>query len=94
MRILDRYLAGAVISGTLLALAVLLPLLGFFLLADEMDHVGVAGYRFIDALMVMGLSLPRYAYQLFPIATLVDAAHGPLEGPLAVSGGARLDGES
>jgi len=76
MRILDRYLAGAVISGTLLALAVLLPLLGFFLLADEMDHVGVASYRFTDALIVMGLSLPRYAYQLFPIATLVGSLVG------------------
>lgn len=76
MRILDRYLAGAVIGGTLLALAVLLPLLGFFLLADEMDEVGVAGYRFLDALMVMGLSLPRYAYQIFPIATLIGALVG------------------
>lgn len=76
MRILDRYLAGAVIGGTLLALAVLLPLLGFFLLADEMDQVGVASYRFLDALLVMGLSLPRYAYQIFPIATLIGALVG------------------
>jgi lipopolysaccharide export system permease protein len=76
MGILDRYLAGAVIGGTLLALAVLLPLLGFFLLADEMDQVGVASYRFLDALLVMGLSLPRYAYQIFPIATLVGALVG------------------
>jgi lipopolysaccharide export system permease protein len=76
MRILDRYLAGTVIGGTLLALAVLLPLLGFFLLSEEMDQVGVAGYRFVDALMVMGLSLPRYAYQIFPIATLIGALVG------------------
>ncbi len=76
MRILDRYLAGAVISGTLLTLAVLLPLLGFFLLADEMEQVGVASYRFLDALVVMGLSLPRYAYQIFPIATLIGALVG------------------
>lgn len=76
MRILDRYLAGAVVGGTLLALAVLLPLLGFFLLAEEMDQVGVARYRFIDALLVMGLSLPRYAYQIFPIATLIGALIG------------------
>jgi lipopolysaccharide export system permease protein len=76
MRILDRYLAGAVIGGTLLALAVLLPLLGFFLLADEMDEVGEAGYRLVDAMLVMGLSLPRYAYQIFPIATLIGALVG------------------
>lgn len=76
MRILNRYLAGAVIGGTLLALAVLLPLLGFFLLADEMDQVGVESYRFVDALLVMGLSLPRYAYQIFPLATLIGALVG------------------
>jgi lipopolysaccharide export system permease protein len=76
MRILDRYLAGAVIGGTLLAMAVLLPLLGFFLLADELDQVGVANYGFLDALVVMGLSLPRYAYQVFPIATLIGALVG------------------
>ena len=76
MRILDRYLAGAVIGGTLLTLAVLLPLLGFFILADEMDQVGPTGYRFQDALLFMALSLPRYAYQIFPIATLIGALLG------------------
>ncbi len=76
MRILDRYLAGAVIGGTLLTLAVLLPLLGFFILADEMDSVGTHGYRFSDALLFVTLSLPRYAYQVFPIATLIGALVG------------------
>jgi lipopolysaccharide export system permease protein len=74
--ILARYLAGAVIGGTLLTLAVLLPLLGFFILADEMERVGVEGYDFADALLFMVLSLPRYAYQIFPIATLIGALLG------------------
>ncbi len=76
MRILDRHLAGAVIGGTAVALAVLLPLLGFFILADEMEQVGVEHYRFQDALLVMFLTLPRYAYQIFPIATLIGALVG------------------
>jgi lipopolysaccharide export system permease protein len=76
MRILDRYLAGAVIGGTLLTLAVLLPLLGFFILADEMDAVGTNDYGFGDALLFVTLSLPRYAYQVFPIATLIGALVG------------------
>ncbi|MCB2261433.1 MAG: LPS export ABC transporter permease LptG [Candidatus Thiosymbion ectosymbiont of Robbea hypermnestra] len=76
MKILDRYLAGAVILGTLVTLGVLLPLLGFFLLADEMDDVGERGYRFADALLFVVLSLPRYAYQAFPIATLIGALVG------------------
>ncbi|MGB5736642.1 MAG: LptF/LptG family permease, partial [Thiohalocapsa sp.] len=76
MKILDRYLAGAVIGGTLLTLAVLLPLLGFFILADEMDHVGTNNYRFGDAVLFVTLSLPRYAYQVFPIATLIGSLVG------------------
>lgn len=75
MIILERYLASAVIGGTLLTLGVLLPLLGFFVLADEMDAIG-EGYRLLDALLFMALSLPRYAYQVFPIATLIGALVG------------------
>ncbi len=74
--ILDRYLAGAVIGGALLTLGVLLPLLGFFILANELEQVGTAGYRIQDALLFMVLALPRYAYQVFPIATLIGALLG------------------
>ena len=76
MRILDRYLAWAVIGGTLLTLGVLLPLLGVFILADEADSIGVERYGLAEALLFMLLSLPRYAYQLFPIATLIGALIG------------------
>lgn len=76
MKILDRYLAGAVIGGTLGTLAVLLPLMGFFLLADEIDDVGENGYRLVDAAVFVILSMPRYAYQIFPIATLIGALVG------------------
>lgn len=75
-RILDRYLAGAVILGTLLTLGVLLPLLGLFILASELEQVGEAGYRFQEALLFMLLSLPSLAYQVFPIATLIGALLG------------------
>ncbi len=76
MIILERYLAGAVIGGTLLTLGILLPLLGFFILAEEIDAVGVDGYGLADAILFMVLSLPRYAYQVFPIATLIGALIG------------------
>ncbi len=75
MKILDRYLGRAVISGTLLTMAVLLPLIAFFLLADEVNELG-EGYGFVDALAVAGLGLPRYTYQLFPIATLIGSLVG------------------
>jgi lipopolysaccharide export system permease protein len=76
LRILDRYLAAAVIGGTVLTLAVLLPLLAVFVLADEMDAVGTAGYQLTDALLFVTLSLPRYLYQVFPIATLIGSLIG------------------
>jgi lipopolysaccharide export system permease protein len=76
LKILDRYLIGAVIGGTIATLAVLLPLMGFFLLADEMDDVGENGYRFADAALFVILTIPRYAYQVFPIATLIGALVG------------------
>ena len=76
MKIIDRYLAGAVIGGSVLTLAVLLPLIAFFMLADEMDVVKDEGYRLVDALIYVTLALPRYAYQLFPIATLIGALVG------------------
>lgn len=76
VKILDRYLAGAVIGGTLLTLAVLVPLLGLFILADEMDEVGENGYRLVDALVFVLFTIPRYVYQVFPIATLIGTLVG------------------
>lgn len=76
MKIIDRYLAHAVIVGALATMAVLLPLIAFFLVADEMDAVKEQGYRLTDALTYVSLSLPRFAYQLFPIATLIGALMG------------------
>jgi len=76
VKILDRYLAGAVITGTLVTLGVLLPLMGFFLLADEMDEVGENGYELADALLFVALIMPRHTYQVFPIATLIGALAG------------------
>jgi len=76
MKILDRYIGRAVIGGTLITLAVLLPMVGFFVLADEMDQVGKAGYGMLEALQFVGLSLPRFGYQLFPIATLIGSLMG------------------
>lgn len=76
MRILDRYLAWSVIGGTLLTLGALVPLMGVFILADEVESIGVERYGVFDAFLFMLLSLPRYIYQVFPIATLIGALIG------------------
>jgi lipopolysaccharide export system permease protein len=76
MRTLDRYILRAVSTGTLLAMAFLLPLVAFLLLSDELDHVGTGRYALGDAFAFIGLSMPRYAYQLFPIAVLIGTLLG------------------
>lgn len=59
-----------------MTLAVLLPLLAVFVLADEMDQVGTGGYALTDALWFVTLTMPGYLYQVFPIATLIGALIG------------------
>ncbi len=76
MRIIDRYLAGSVVSGTLLTLGVLLPLLGVVLLADELDAIGTRDYGPAEAVLFILLRLPRYLYQILPIASLIGALIG------------------
>lgn len=76
MPILARYLAGAVINGTFLTLAALLPLMGVLLLADELEVIGTRDYGAAEALLFVMLRLPRYLYQSLPIATLIGALLG------------------
>lgn len=76
MSILDRYLARAVTGATLLTLLVLLPLIGFYVLADELESLSEAGQGAGTAFLLMALRLPGYLYQVFPIATLMGALVG------------------
>ncbi len=76
MRTLDRYILRAVLTGTVLAMAFLLPLVAFLLLSDELDNVGTGSYTLADAFYIIGLSMPRYAYQLFPVAVLIGTLLG------------------
>ncbi len=76
VKTINRHLAGAVFSGTLAALGVLLPLIAFVLIADELDDVGEGRYDLLGAFWFVALSLPGYAYQLAPYATLIGSLTG------------------
>jgi lipopolysaccharide export system permease protein len=76
MRTLDQYIRGAVLRGTALAMLVLLPLVAFLLLADELDEVGGGRFGLGDAFLFIALELPRYGYQLFPIVALIGSLLG------------------
>lgn len=76
MKILDRYIGKTVVLSTLLSLLVLLTLVAFVTLLEEMDEVGTGVYRTLDAIYYVLLILPRGAYEIFPVAVLLGSLIG------------------
>jgi len=70
--ILDRYIARAVIGGSLVVLMVFISLELIFAFVDESGDIG-ADYTALQALVHVGLSAPQRAYEAFPIATLIGS---------------------
>ena len=83
MRILDAYIARHVVTGTLLALAVLLSLTAVATFVDELDSVGRGRYGVAGTIELVLLTLPRHAFVQFPLAAVIGALIGL--GTLAVS---------
>ncbi len=76
MRILDLYIGRAVIMGTVIVMMVLLTLLGFLTLMDELGDVGEGRYQTGDAFLFVLLTLPRFAYEVSPMAALLGGLIG------------------
>ena len=76
MTLLDRYIGRSVALGTVAALLVLLTLLSFLTLMDELQDVGKGRYAVGDAFQFMFMVVPRYAYEVFPIAALLGTLVG------------------
>lgn len=70
MKVLDRYLARAVISGSLLAFMVLLALAGFFTFIDQLGDLK-GDYTALKALEYVVYLLPRKGYELYHTAILL-----------------------
>jgi lipopolysaccharide export system permease protein len=68
---LFRYFAREILATSLLVLAALLALFGFFDLIRELDDVGRGGYRLTVMIGYVLLSLPSHAYVLLPAAALI-----------------------
>jgi lipopolysaccharide export system permease protein len=81
----DRYIGRAVLFSILSVLLLLLVLLGFFDVVSELDEVE-RGYTSSMAYLYVLLTLPRYTYELFPIASLL----GSLIGLGALAGNSEL----
>ena len=76
MRILERYLARSMVSGSLAALGVLVALSGFVLFVGQGDNVGKGGYTVLKAALFVAASMPQQAYELFPMAVLMGTLMG------------------
>lgn len=84
MKLLDRYIADAMVKGTGVALLVIMGLTMFFSIIEEIDKLGKGSYTVSKMLEYVVLTLPRGVYELFPTAALVGGLTGM--GALAVNG--------
>jgi len=76
MSLLDRYIGRVIAFGTLVAMLVLLSLLGVLELANELNDVGKGDYTVADAFAFVILIMPRFAYELYPVAVLLGSLSG------------------
>lgn len=76
MSLLERYLGMTVLRAILLALAVFVSLLVFLSFVDEMSNVGRGSFSEIDAFLLALLSIPRYSFEVFPVAALFGGLLG------------------
>jgi lipopolysaccharide export system permease protein len=75
MKVLRRYLAGEIVSATLLVLTAFLGLFAFFDLIHELGDIGKGDYRLRHAALFVLLTVPGHVYELMPIAALIGAVY-------------------
>ena len=73
MKLIDRYIARHVTISVLLVLAVMLALFTFIAFVDELGAVGKGDYSMGNAAEYLFLTMPRRAFNLFPLAALVGS---------------------
>lgn len=76
MKLIDRYLARAVLLHTLMVMAVLLALMALVTFVNQLDDIGQGSYQASDAMLVTLLLLPQQGYQLLPVGALIGAITG------------------
>jgi lipopolysaccharide export system permease protein len=71
MSLLARYLMRTILGYTLMVMLVLLMLSGLYLFISEQNDIGVGTYDTSHALWFVALNLPKYAFDMLPIAALI-----------------------
>lgn len=75
MRLLDRYIARTVITGSVLALMILTGISVFFSFVGQLGDVN-DNYTVMNAITYVGLTLPRRAYEMLPTSVLLGGLMG------------------
>ena len=73
MKTLDRHIGSSFLRSFLLIVAILLVLFSFLELVSQLDDVGKGNFRVYDALVYIGLTMPRRMLDLMPISTLLGS---------------------
>jgi lipopolysaccharide export system permease protein len=76
MKILDRYIAVAVATGTLVALLIVVGLDIFFNVIAQIDNIGRENYTLMTLVQFVALITPQSMYELFPMAALLGSLMG------------------
>ena len=76
MRLIDRYIGRGVVVATLMVMFVLLTLIAFIELERELEEVGRGTYTIGRVFLYVGLVLPRFAYEVFPVTALLGSLIG------------------
>lgn len=71
MKTVDRYLIRQIFGGLVIATMVLLPLLSFLDLLDQLNDVGQGSYQVKDAFIYVLLLMPRRFIQMVPFIALL-----------------------
>ncbi|MGI9229454.1 MAG: LPS export ABC transporter permease LptG [Gammaproteobacteria bacterium] len=73
MKILQAYITRYLLRYTLIAVTVLVAIFAFFSLIDQLEETNRGSYGVLQAAMYVALTIPRLAYELFPIAAMIGA---------------------
>jgi lipopolysaccharide export system permease protein len=75
LQVFERYLAREIYAATALVLIAFLALFAFFDLVHELGDLGKGNYQLYQAVAYVLLTVPGYAYELFPIAVLIGTLY-------------------
>lgn len=76
MRIIRSYMAGAILSTTILVLSVLLALGGFIEFVGQLDDIGIGQYGVLQALAYVLMKLPEAGFTMLPMGVLLGGMLG------------------